>query len=94
MARTGVCESREVAFRWTSRSLRGKVGPMGLFAWTSLLAAGAVGLLLTPRQGHPDAAQVDHAESLFKSRCASCHIVPDPSFEADRAYIRQIYDTA
>ena len=34
------------------------------------------------------------AEKLFRSRCSSCHVIPDPTFKTDRAWIRQLQFTA
>mgnify|MGYP003658738151 CR=1 FL=1 len=33
-------------------------------------------------------------QQIFESRCASCHTVPDPSFATDRAWLKQVSDTA
>ena len=64
-------------------------------ASTGLLAGlGPVLLLLTPaRQGHGRGAPVDPAET-FRSRCSTCHAVPDPAFDSDRAWLGRIPETA
>lgn len=31
---------------------------------------------------------------LFREQCASCHVTPDPGVATDRAYIRQLQETA
>jgi len=67
---------------------------MGNLAWSAVLAAGSAALAFV--QHAPTHASASHSEAaqLFKQRCSGCHVTPDPEFEADRAYIRQIFDTA
>lgn len=39
----------------------------------------------------------DHASesrALFSAQCASCHVTPDPRVATDRAFIRQLQETA
>lgn len=36
---------------------------------------------------------VDVAE-LFRTRCASCHVAPDPAIDTDRAWLQQVEETA
>jgi len=31
---------------------------------------------------------------LFRSRCLSCHVPPDPRFAVERAWLSQVLDTA
>jgi len=34
------------------------------------------------------------AGRMFEDKCASCHTVPAPKFETDRAWLRRVKDTA
>lgn len=44
-------------------------------------------------RGHGGAAASEPA-ALFSTQCASCHVTPDPTVATDRAYIRQLQETA
>lgn len=68
-----------------------------------LLAISALGLLSLALgwqgHGHGHAGKVDldkpaELAQAFKSRCASCHAVPDPTFATDRAWLGQLPTTA
>jgi hypothetical protein len=61
--------------------------------WNVLLASGAAAMNVG-WQHHGQVKGNEPPEEIFRKQCMSCHVVPDPSFEADRAYIRQVYDTA
>ena len=61
-----------------------------------LVATSAGGILCasTPPRQHPaPAADTDPAE-VFRTRCASCHAVPDPNRATDAAWLGQIPETA
>lgn len=32
--------------------------------------------------------------AMFQAQCASCHVTPDPRVATDRAFIRQLQETA
>ena len=52
-------------------------------------------LLLGARAGdEPSVDEIREAGALFRQRCASCHVPPDPAFEVDRAWLHQVADTA
>lgn len=36
----------------------------------------------------------DAPGALFQAQCASCHVTPDPRVATDRAFIRQLQETA
>lgn len=59
--------------------------------------ASALALLPLPRgaaqEGGGDGEAVEAAR-LFRSRCASCHVIPDPQRATDQAWIGQIAVTA
>ena len=60
--------------------------------WLSLLALGGGLLELShAKGGAPTPAEVAR---LFKTRCASCHTVPDTRFATDRAWLGQVLETA
>ena len=42
----------------------------------------------------PSAKQVADAGTMFRTGCLSCHIPPDPAFAVDRAWLKQVSDTA
>ena len=35
----------------------------------------------------------DQSRELFRNNCSACHVPPDPSFETDQAWIRQLEET-
>lgn len=41
-----------------------------------------------------DGAQLEDVAKLFQARCVSCHIAPDPAIDTDRAWLRQVEETA
>lgn len=43
--------------------------------------------------GHAEGGATDPG-ALFARQCASCHVTPDPAVETDRAYVRQLTETA
>ena len=68
----------------------------------ALTAAGLLATVLLPsgpaarvvaQDRHGGGAHAD-PKVLFSERCASCHVKPDPTVETDRAYIRQLQETA
>jgi mono/diheme cytochrome c family protein len=36
----------------------------------------------------------ESAGELFRTRCAACHVPPDPRFAVERAWLAQVSDTA
>lgn len=62
---------------------------MLLLALTFTLARAAV------PQHHPPAEKAPgEPAALFRSRCLSCHVPPDPRFAVERAWLAQVLDTA
>ncbi len=43
------------------------------------------------RDSAPDAA---HSAAMFTKQCASCHTAPDSKLATDRAWLKQVADTA
>ncbi len=88
----------------SAKRSRGKTLFMSALHWSGLLVVGVGALGFVQHQGHggqghagqPHAGPQHAArgDDVFASRCITCHVVPDPKFEADRAYISQIYETA
>lgn len=42
---------------------------------------------------HGEGGQIDPAE-MFRSRCVSCHLAPDPARVTDQAWLHQVNETA
>jgi hypothetical protein len=72
----------------------------------ALCLGGLMALLLVPaarvdgqdhdkgHRPHGGGAPADDVRVLFSKRCASCHVTPDPTVATDRAFIRQLQETA
>lgn len=45
-------------------------------------------------QDKPREMSPGEAARLFRERCVTCHVVPDPAFATDRAWLGQIRETA
>ena len=58
------------------------------------VVAGAVASLLPLAAAEDHPAPVLEAARDWNRRCRSCHTVPDPAFETDRAFLRQISETS
>ncbi|MBX3465480.1 MAG: hypothetical protein KF878_01110 [Planctomycetes bacterium] len=46
------------------------------------------------RHGGSHGGPATDVGALFRQQCASCHVTPDPGVATDRAYIRQLQETA
>ena len=62
---------------------------IGLVALSALTSAGLQDDK-APQQAH----RLEQASKLFAQSCVNCHTAPDTRFETDRAWLKQVYDTA
>jgi len=60
----------------------------------ALLAFAAFAGAQSPSPAQDEPLTREQAGEFFAARCASCHVAADPAFATDRAWIRQLADTA
>lgn len=79
--------------RFPIRALR-CVALLGVALLGVALLAVAAASAGAPAQEKPREMSAAAAARLFREACATCHVVPDPAFATDRAFLGQIRETA